>query len=204
MVTGTNLWLHLVAPVCTVILFLSVEAGISLSRREALLCLIPFFAYMAVYFIMVVLIGKENGGWSDFYMTQAFWPVWISALFALAIGCVVSTVLRILQNRCAVQTWKRITIRWSEDIESVDLLADAQSYGHSMGTNCTGGEMTIPIDIFFIMSERYGIALYSLIDAYINGALDSLEDWFENGKGVGLKKEMQQIENHLFSERPHH
>ncbi len=175
-VQGVNFLLHVVTPVLTVVLFLSVESGVALTRRDALLALIPFLIYTAVYSVMVVLIGKDNGGWKDFYMTQAFWPAWISLLLMLALGFVVVTVLRLLQNRRAAQTRARIARAWSRDMEPAEILVEAFGLGRYIGDRCTNGELTVPLDIFAAMAERYGIPLDRLTKAYLKGALDAVQE----------------------------
>ena len=173
--SGTDFWLHLITPICTIVLFQSVETGVSLTRRHTLLALIPYWAYMIVYYIMVVIIGKEKGGWSDFYMTGHFWPVWISILLMLAVGFGVATVLRVIQNRRAASSRSRITRLWREDMDPTELRIEAFGLGRYMGKHCQGSELTIPVDIFQMMAERFDVSAEDLIRAFVKGALDSME-----------------------------
>ncbi len=85
-VRGTDFWMHLVVPICNVILFQCVETGVSLTRRDTVLAQVPYWMYMVLYYVEVVVIGKENGGWSDFYLTRKYFPMWVSILLMLAIG----------------------------------------------------------------------------------------------------------------------
>ncbi len=41
-VTGTDFWMHLIVPICNVILFQCVETGISLDRRDTLIVQMPY------------------------------------------------------------------------------------------------------------------------------------------------------------------
>ena len=175
-VTGVNFWLHIVAPVLTLVLFQCIETGVSLSRKDFLLPLIPFGFYMSVYFVMVVLVGKENGGWSDFYMTLAYWPGWVSALLMTAVCSAVSLLLRLVQNKRAAQSWKRISRAWSEDLEPTQLLIEAFGLGRYIGTHCAVSELTVPLDIFMLMSKRYSIPLEKITKAFFKGALDAVEE----------------------------
>ncbi len=170
---GTNFWLHLISPACTIILFLSVETGVALTRKEAMLCLIPFWVYIAVYFVMVILVGEENGGWADIYKTQAFWPIWVSLLIFLVIGFVVSTILRLAQSRRAAQTWRTIASGWSDDLSPTEVLIEAFGLGRYIGARTPIGELTIPMEIFAVMSERFSLPLDRLVKAYVKGAMDS-------------------------------
>ena len=175
-VSGTNFWLHIITPALTLILFQCVEAGVVFKRPELLLTLIPYWVYMAVYFLMVILIGEENGGWSDFYMTQAFWPAWVSALLMTTIGFLVSTILLIIHNKRAEQSWKQVKKMWSDDLEPTQLLIEAFGLGRYMGAKYTDGELAIPLDIIMVMSKQYDIPLDQLTKAYVKGALDAFEE----------------------------
>lgn len=175
-VTGTNFWLHIVTPLLTVVLFQCVETGVSFTRLDNMHALIPFWTYMIVYFIMVVCIGKGNGGWSDFYMVTAFFPVWLSMILMLVLGFVVSRALRFIQNKRAEKSWKQISALWTDDLDEPELLIEAFGLGRSIGRRCSGQELTVPLDIFVLMSKRYHIPLEKLTNAYVKGALDSYKE----------------------------
>lgn len=174
-VQGTNFWLHIITPLCAVILFQCVETGVSISKREAILCLIPFWIYIAVYFVMVVIVGEERGGWSDFYMARAFWPAWISIIMFLIVGFVMAMVLRLVHNRRAVQFWNRVSMLWTEDTLPEEMLVEAFGLGRYVGRNVNSEtELSVPVSLFEKMSETFGLSVEKLINAYIYGALDSL------------------------------
>ncbi len=175
-VTGPNLWLHIVTPALTVVLFQCVETGVAFQRRDMLFALAPYWTYMTVYFVMVIVIGKERGGWSDFYMTAAFWPAWVSVLLMLGVGAAVAATLRAVQNRRAAQSWRRIAGMWSDDLEPTQLLIEAFGLGRYIGANCAESELTVPIDIFTVMEERYGVSVEALTKAYVKGAADARKE----------------------------
>ena len=175
-VQRNNFWLHIVTPTLTIILFQSVETGINFKRRELFLTLIPYWIYMAVYFFNAVIIGEKNGGWPDFYMTKAFWPVWISAIMMLILGFLVSIILFIIHNKLAKKSWERIKKMWSKDLEPVQLLIEAFGLGRYIGEKYKDGEIIIPLDIFTVMSNQYDIPLEKITNAYVKGALDVFEE----------------------------
>ena len=174
-VTGMNFWLHLVTPLLTITLFQCVETGVSLTKRDMLMCLVPYWAYMFLYFIMVVVIGEERGGWADIYYTQAFWPAWVSAILMFALGLAVALLLRRIQNYRSKQARSRITRLWAENIDPVELKIEAFGLGRFMGSHGDRYEMHIPVDIFEMMSEKYDISVYELSKAYIKGMADGLD-----------------------------
>ena len=179
---GANFWLHIITPASTVILFQCVESGITFGRRYVLLPMIPYCAYMLTYFVNVIVIGEENGGWTDFYMTQAFWPAWVSGILMLAIGAFVSALLRFVQNKRAIQSKKRIAKAWGDHLERQELLIEAFGLGRYIGSKCSADELTVPIDVFEMMAERYDVTMEKLVKAYNKGALDSIKE--KNGTKV--------------------
>ncbi len=185
----SGFWLHLVCPLCTLVLFQCIETGISLTRKEGLIVLVPYWAYMLLYYIEVIIIGKENGGWSDFYMTQAFWPAWVSLILMLALGFIVFLLLLKMQKRRSEQTWKDIARMWQDDLEPAELLTEAFGLGRFIGSRRGKLELTVPLDIFALMSERYGIPLEKLTKAFVKGALDAVKDRqrIENTASIGPK-----------------
>ena len=180
--TGPNFWLHIISPACTVILFQCVESGITFTPRDMFVSLIPYWAYMLAYTVMTVFIGEENGGWKDFYMTGAFWPEWVSLLIMLAIGFAVSALLRLVRNRLALRSRRRVARLWSEDLEPAQLLIEAFGLGRHTGRSCSAEELTVPLDIFGMISKRYGIPAEKLVKAYVKGAMDSMKER-KSGKG---------------------
>ena len=175
-ITGTNFWLHVVTPAFTIVLLQSVESRTSITKREALLTLIPFWLYVATYFIMVVVVGEEHGGWSDIYMTKAFWPAWVSVILFIIIGFAVSAALRFFRSRRVMKTWNDITRMWTDDLEAPELLIEAFGLGRYIGARCDGAELTIPMDIFTLMTERYDVTLEKLVTAYTTGALHAMNE----------------------------
>ncbi len=173
---GISPWLHIVTPTATVILFQCVETRVTFRRRDLFLSLIPFWTYAAVYSVMVVFIGKERGGWNDFYLTMAFWSPWISFFLMLALGFAVSLLLFVVHNKHAAQSLKRISKAWSDDLEPTELLIEAFGLGRYIGSRCPPEELTVPLDIFAAMEERFGISVERLTKAYVKGALGSLEE----------------------------
>jgi len=125
---------------------------------------------------MVILIGKENGGWPDIYMVKSIGPVWLSMVIMLIIGFIIANLLRFLHNRLVDKGLKRIEEGWTEDLEPTELLIEAFGLGRYTGTKSDDGEITIPVDIFEIISGKYNVSVEDLSKAFIKGALDSIRE----------------------------
>ena len=173
---GANFWLHIITPFLTVLLFESVETGYAITFRESLIALIPYWIYMSIYTVMVLIIGEENGGWSDFYKTMAFWPAWISILLMIGIGLGISAILRLVQNMRARLNRKRISKLWAENLDPSEILIEAFGLGRYMGTYTSREEITVPLGIFTMLSKRYNVPEEKLSKAYMKGVIDSLNE----------------------------
>ena len=182
-ITGTNFWLHVVTPASTIVLLQCVETRFTITKRETLISLIPFWIYITVYFVMVVVIGEERGGWSDIYMAKAFWPAWVSVIMFLIVGFAVAAGLRAFRSYRVSRTWKEITRYWADDLEEPELLIEAFGLGRYIGARCDGIELTVPLDILTLMTDRYGVPLDKLVTAYVTGANHAMME-----RGIGLKK----------------
>lgn len=92
---GTNCHVHLVAPMLSLISFLFCENQSKISLKESLLGLLPTAVYAAVYYVMVVAIGAENGGWVDFYTfnQDGRWFFVFVAIMAVTFG--ICTLVRL-------------------------------------------------------------------------------------------------------------
>lgn len=60
-------FVHLINPIAAIVSYLWFERGGDIKLKDSLFGIIPTILYSIVYFIMVVFIGEENGGWPDFY-----------------------------------------------------------------------------------------------------------------------------------------
>ena len=100
MYTGASFYMHGIVPMLSMISFIAFDRGYRLPKSRVLFGLIPTVIYGTVYFTMVVLIGKEKGGWPDFYAFTrgGFW--WLSLILCFGGSAVLCILLRLLHNRC--------------------------------------------------------------------------------------------------------
>lgn len=85
MYEGNNFFLHLLCPVLAVLSFVfDISSDKKFKFRYTPIAVIPTAVYAAVYFVMVMVIGRENGGWSDFYGFNAggMWYVSCTAIIS--------------------------------------------------------------------------------------------------------------------------
>ena len=97
--TGSRFFLHGLCPILAICVFCFVLKDLPLRFGATFLSLIPVFIYACVYYMMVEVIGEENGGWNDFYGFLTRIPPWISLSAFLPITFCIATALRVLHNR---------------------------------------------------------------------------------------------------------
>ena len=82
---GTNCHMHLVAPMMSLFSFVFCEKSSKITLKESLRGLLPTAVYATVYYVMVVAIGADNGGWIDFYTFNQggrWFPVLVAIMLA--------------------------------------------------------------------------------------------------------------------------
>ena len=164
-----NLWLHIVTPLSTAILFQTIESNIYIRRKEALLCMIPYFVYMLAYLINVVILKI----WDDIYMTMVYVPFYVSLTGMILLGFGITFGLRLIQNYRVKEKQKELSRLWSDDLSPVEIKIEAFGLGRFVGSK-SDNEIEVPIDIFELLSKKYNIPLEDLTKAFIKGATDSV------------------------------
>lgn len=96
---GTAFYMHVAGPLMALVTFLFLETDTKIKFPETFLALIPCVVYGAVYLFETVIIGEENGGWSDFYTFNkgGFWYITMFAL--LGVSYLIAVVSRIIHNK---------------------------------------------------------------------------------------------------------
>lgn len=94
-----NLWLHLLGPLLAIISFVWLERdGTFPEKKHLILSMLPVIVYGAVYLVMAVMIGKEKGGWPDFYGFNMGGKWYLSYAGMMAGSALIGIVLRKLRS----------------------------------------------------------------------------------------------------------
>lgn len=97
--TGSRFFLHGVCPILNILAFCVFVTSHKITVKQSFFALIPVAIYAIVYFVMVVLIPKDLGGWDDFYGFATRVPIWISATVILPLTFGITTLVRLWHNR---------------------------------------------------------------------------------------------------------
>ena len=101
MISGNCFFLHLITPLIAILACTVFEADEKMSFKAMLSGLIPTVVYGAVYVVMVLILGKENGGWEDFYSFNSgiLENKWYLSIVIMLFGTfLISLALRAIHN----------------------------------------------------------------------------------------------------------
>lgn len=101
MISGSCFFLHLITPLLAIFACTVFEADGKMSLREMLSGLIPTVVYGTVYVVMVLVLGKANGGWEDFYSFNSgiLENKWYLSIVIMLFGTfLISLALRAIHN----------------------------------------------------------------------------------------------------------
>ncbi|MBR4132382.1 MAG: hypothetical protein IKT99_05340 [Oscillospiraceae bacterium] len=171
---GNNLFLHIICPTLVLVAFFLVESDSRFTVRDTLIGLIPFVLYCCIYLFEVVILGPERGGWPDFYHFTEIVPIYVSlpGMCLLAFG--IATAIRLISNRLNAARRRRLTALWRGDADPVEVKIEVYGLGRFTGRSCDKNNLTIPLDILEMLSDRYGIKTEDLIKVYAKGVSDAI------------------------------
>ena len=182
MFTNAKLFTHTINPLLITFLFVLVISDTHIKFSFSLISIIPVVVYMIIYLVMVIIL-KE---WNDHYYTDKFIPWPVSLILIIAISFGVSQLLRFLHNLTNKHVNKTIEKYYKEspDFEfpkikdAIALLAKIESKFYYKGD-----DISIPVDIIKMLSDRYGtesIPIDILYDIYLENYLINIGDNYDN------------------------
>ncbi len=96
---GTNIFLHFICPLFSMISFTVLENAKGFRFSHSILGIIPALLYGAVYFYNVLILGPDNGGWDDFYGFNAGGMWYISTVAMAAVMLIVGIGIYLLNQK---------------------------------------------------------------------------------------------------------
>ncbi len=93
MIEGDNIFLHAISPIIALVTFVFFEYYARLRPTAFLWALLPVVVYGIVYYVMVIIVGEEKGGWKDFYGFNKNGKWAFSALMILVMTLVIAAAV---------------------------------------------------------------------------------------------------------------
>ena len=98
---GGSLFMHLLTPLIAILSFTVFECANVLDWYSVLFALIPVACYAVLYFVMVMIVKEEKGGWSDFYGFNKGGKWYVSAVVVIGMAAVLAILIRFGHNAVA-------------------------------------------------------------------------------------------------------
>ena len=177
--TGSRFFLHGVCPVLNILAFCVFVTSHKITVKQSFFALIPVAIYAIVYFVMVVLIPKDLGGWDDFYGFATRVPIWISATVILPLTFGITTLVRLWHNHSFSkrrQNEAQIFLDYFDGKEAREILfemgkgrAKIQPYGDVVLPT-----MVIKKIVYFTDSD---LSINDACRLYLDGYLDAVQEY---------------------------
>lgn len=175
MLYSDNLFLHLICPVLSILLFLFVNSDHRVSWKDSLIAIIPVCIYMVAYLILVFVVGEEAGGWRDHYQVYRileYIPLPLLIILFPFICFAIASVLRIAHN--AIHNRRKADFeRYYQEAEGFsypDIEKAIKALANIDRRADKGGDLTVPRRIIEMMEKKYcsGLSPNELCRIYID------------------------------------
>ena len=154
--SGSRFFLHGVCPVLSIVTFCCFICSHLIRLRESPLALIPVFIYAVLYLIMVVIIGEERGGWSDFYGFATRIPLWVSLVLILPLTYGIAMLLRLGHNQCCLRRRAKDAKLYREAYTGTDLKQVVENMARSHRKELKTNSIVIPSQTIMYMIQNSG------------------------------------------------
>ena len=173
---GHNLVAHVFCPLLILISFFQIESGYLFTWKDRLLGIIPFCLYQVVYFVEVVVIGEENGGWKDIYRIRQYLSPYLAIPLLLLLAFGVSTAIALVSNRLTNKRKEEIYRLWRDDLDPIEIRIEAYGLGRMTSQHSDRENIQIPYDILQYLAERYHLKTEDLMKPFVKGLLIGLDE----------------------------
>ena len=153
--TGSRFFLHGVCPILAVAAFCFFMTQKELRFVDSLYALIPVLIYSVVYFVMVVVIGEEKGGWNDFYGFVTHLPWWVATAAIMPLTLLIATGIRVLHNRARARRKAEETAFYTENFAQADVRRIAAAMARSR-SSAKILDVVIPTRVISVLLEYSG------------------------------------------------
>ena len=180
--TGSRFFLHGVCPILAVTAFCFFMTQKELKIKDSLFALIPVLIYAAVYFVMVVVLGEEKGGWNDFYgfATRVSWRV--TAIAIMPLTFFIATGIRVLHNQARNRRKAEETAFFTEAFADADVRRIVAAMARSR-SSARILDIVIPTRVIAVLLQ------YSGSDCTMEEAAQIyLKEYLENSSVMNLDK----------------
>lgn len=181
--SGSRFFLHGVCPILAFVAFCFFMSAQRLSAADQVIALVPVLLYAVLYYIMVVVIGEENGGWNDFYGFATRLPLWIPVTLILPLTYAISSLIRFLHNRCFLRRKEEEAAYFKEVFGEADIQTIVGAMARLHSSTVKTLDIVIPRRVISIMvnNSEDDDAVDELCKVY-------LDEYLESSKALNIVK----------------
>ena len=175
-----------VCPILAIVAFCFFISEQRIRFRDTLFALVPVLIYAVLYYVMVVVLGEDRGGWNDFYGFATRLPVWIPMVSIMPLTFLIATVIRIFHNRTFDKRRQEEAAYFSEIFAHADIREIVAAMARFHRESGKGRDIVVPGRVIAIMVENNegdctweeccGIYLKEYLQS--NEAMDIKKLWF--------------------------
>lgn len=175
--TGSRFFLHGVCPILSILAFCLFITSHKINIKQSFLSLIPVAIYAIVYFVLVVVVTEERGGWDDFYGFATKIPVWISATVILPLTYGIATLLRLWHNHSFVRRRKNEAIIFLDYFEGKPASEILFEMGKARAKLNPFGDIVLPTLVIkkIVYFTESDLSLEDGCKLYLDGYLSTVE-----------------------------
>lgn len=172
--SNTNFYLHIMCPVLSLLLFLSINVDHKIEKNRIIISCIPILIYTVVYTIEVFVIGEDNGGWFDHYFIKDNIPLWQIVIIIMIITITFASILLHIHN-LQHNRYKNKVINIIRNNKNIDIIEDIKKIAYEQRKKYKEGNIVIPTHIIDVMQKEYGkdYTNEELYKIFLNNYLDS-------------------------------
>lgn len=152
--SGSRFFLHGICPILAFVAFCFFMSAQRISFVDQLIALVPVLIYAILYYVMVVVIGEENGGWNDFYGFATRLPIWIPVTLIMPLTFGISSLIRFLHNRCFRKRKEEEASYFKETFEKADIRQIVRIMARTHSISLKTRDILIPRRVITIMQEN--------------------------------------------------
>lgn len=152
--TGSRFFLHGLCPILAIVAFCFFISEQRIRFKDTLFALVPVLIYAVLYYVMVVVLGEDRGGWNDFYGFATRLPVWIPMVSIMPLTFLIATVIRIFHNRTFDQRRQEEAAYFSEVFAHADIREIVAAMARFHRENAKGRDIVVPGRVIAIMVEN--------------------------------------------------
>ena len=173
--SGSRFFLHGICPLLAFLAFCFCMSEQKLTFLDSLLALIPVAIYSALYTVMVMVVGEDNGGWNDFYGFLTRLPPWIPLSLILPLTLGIATVIRVLHNRSYRLRREAEAAFYKDAFQDADIRKIVAAMARNHSSSMKMADILIPTRVISIILEnnRGDCTIEELCEIYLKEYMEN-------------------------------